>query len=385
MNVSSVAAWRGLGLAAGVVLVGALLAGPVAAAKPTKCQILNSVTDERFATLQLAVDAASSGDTLRVKGTCVGSTTIARSVTIVGESNNGFGPATLDGAHAGRVLTIMGGVVSLSGLTITGGTATYGGGLATIGCCFGPTVTVTRSVITSNTATDGGGIGHQSGTVILIDSSVSGNTAQRGGGYFGDDGFLDVRGTTTFSNNHAGLDGGGIVAMTHGGAHLSDSASIDHNTAGRNGGGMIVGDTSVRLNDDASIHDNTAGGDGGGVWTSGSPALLGLNDRSSVSHNAAAGDGGGLFVADMTRVSMAGTSSISGNTAAGNGGGVYNRSNVDLSGASTINNNTATSGGGVYQNAGPSGGTVTLSDAGTISDNHPDNCYPPGSVAGCAS
>ena len=172
--------------------------------------------------------------------------------------------------------------------------------------------------------------------------------------------------------------------MTHGGAHLSDSASVDHNTAGRNGGGMIVGDTSVRLNDDASIHDNTAGGDGGGVWTSGSPALLVLNDRSSVSRNAAARDGGGLFVADMTRVAWDKL------------GRRKHRRRQRRSGLQTAQCRSQRSQHNQQQHrykrrrrlpktpAHP-GGTVTLSDAGTISDNHPDNCYPPGSVAGCAS
>ncbi len=390
MTVLSVAARRGLGLAAGVVLAGTLLAAPVAAAKPTKCQIVNVATHKHFATLQTAVDAASPRDTLRVKGTCVGSTTINRDVTITGESKHGVGAATLDGNGAGRVLTITGGVVSITGLTITGGSATFGGGLATIEDHVAPQadVTVTRSVITGNTATDGAGIGHEVGPLTLVDTIVSHNTASRnGGGYISADGSLYVSGTTTFSGNHAGLDGGGIFQRAHGNASLSDTTSVDHNTAGRNGGGMYIDDAWVRLNDRASIRGNSAGSDGGGVWGAGAPAQLWLNDRSSISDNTATGDGGGVFLAFMTGVHMAGTSSITRNTATADGGGAWVCADcgVQVRETSAITGNTTGGvGGGVYKVVA-SYGLVTIEDAGTISDNVPDNCYPPGTITGCTN
>ncbi len=150
MTVLTVAARRGLALVAALVLTGGLLAEPVAAAKSTnchvKCQVVNVSSHRSFGTLQAAVDAASAGDTLRVKGTCVGSTTIAKDLAITGKSGRGYGPATLDGDHTGRVLTISEGVTAaLTGLRITNGTATGGGGINNHG-----TLTLVRSVVTGN-------------------------------------------------------------------------------------------------------------------------------------------------------------------------------------------------------------------------------------------
>ena len=369
MTVLSVAARRGLGLAAGVVLAGALLAAPVAAAKPTKCHIVDVGTHRDFSTLQAAVDAAAPGATLRVKGTCVGTTTIIKDLAVTGESKPGVGTATLDGNGAGTVLTIAGGVVSVTGLTITGGNATFGGGVAALLLDLGgPDVTVTRSMITHNTATDGGGIWKKEGTIRLIDTIVSDNSASRnGGGYMST--FLDLyaSGATRFTGNHAGLDGGGIYQNSHGKTTLSDTVSVDHNTAGQDGGGIVITDGNVFLNDSASIHHNTAGRDGGGVWSVGAPGVLYLNDGASIRKNTAAGSGGGAFLGDSSAFRMAGTSSISRNTAAASGGGVWVRywcSLVALE-TSTITHNAAGAvGGGVFVDSTSPGG-VTL-DGGRL-------------------
>src|SRR5205814_2878752 len=56
-------------------------------------------------------------------------TTLFRS-TISGQSNGGKKTATLDGGRHGRVLYVANGVtVTLNTLTITGGSAFYGGGI----------------------------------------------------------------------------------------------------------------------------------------------------------------------------------------------------------------------------------------------------------------
>ena len=119
-------------LGAALVLAATVFVTPVAAAKPT-CLVENVASHTSFLSLQAAVQAAPSGAELRVKGTCVGNTTITKDLVIRGKSNPGFGQATLDGAGAGRVLTIQGGVtVTLDGLVVTNGHATYGGGIATV-------------------------------------------------------------------------------------------------------------------------------------------------------------------------------------------------------------------------------------------------------------
>ena len=76
-----------------------------AAGRPT-CLVSNQRTGVGTRSLQAAVDASSPGDTLIVKGTCVGGTTIPKSLTIRGQSNPAFGPATLDGGGTQRVLFV---------------------------------------------------------------------------------------------------------------------------------------------------------------------------------------------------------------------------------------------------------------------------------------
>jgi hypothetical protein len=375
---------HGFALAAASALVISLLfVGAAAAeAKATKCQVINVNTHRTFVTLQAAIDAASAGATISVQGTCLGSTTITKDLTITGQDKHGTAPATLDGGHVGRVLTVGPGVtVTLSGLHVTGGTADYGGGIATPGI-FNPltTVTVIDSVISGNAATYGGGIANRIGKLTLIDSIVSDNTAALdGGGILNslDTGCLILNGTSAVRGNHAGSRGGGIVAGNHTGCSgrgvtLNGAASVDHNTAGGDGAGIYIMDSLVTLNDGSSVHHNSASGNGGGVAGGGAPATLDLTGTSSIRDNTAA-NGAGVYFTDSV-VSMTDMSSISGNVATGDGGGIYSlHSGVSLGGTSSIRDNTATSGGGIYHVIG----SLTVSGAAAITGNTPDDYYPP--------
>jgi hypothetical protein len=161
-----------------------------------------------YATVQAAVDAAQSGDTIAIAaGTYAGGVTIDKSVTIVGA---GARQTTIKGG--GPVVTI--GVpfepntptVSIRGVTITGGVATrdgdnlfaaLGGGIyIQIGADFGrgATVTIADSVVTRNRAlpsatvpdgtfalAEGAGI-DSFGDLHLIDTQVTDNEGGSGSG-----------------------------------------------------------------------------------------------------------------------------------------------------------------------------------------------------------
>jgi hypothetical protein len=286
----SITVRHSLAIAMALVLAGELLAAPVAAAKLARCRVENAGTGRASATLQAAVDAASAGASLRVKGTCVGSTLITKDLTITGFANKGLGRPTLDGAHAGRVLTITAAaVVTLRGLFITNGSADYGGGIATIVDLRYPqsVVTVIDSVISGNTASEGGGIDNGQGVLTLVNSAVRDNAAVLGGGIHNsrDNGWLYLEGTSSVSGNYASGDAGGIYSDFHSSIWLYDTSSIHHNTADGDGGGMLVSDSQVELHDTSSIHHNTAGGDGGGVFILADLAAFTLYEASSVSDN----------------------------------------------------------------------------------------------------
>ena len=282
---------RNAALGAALVLAATVFVTPVAAAKPT-CLVVDVASNMSFRSLQAAVDAASSATELRVKGTCVGNTTIVKDLVIRGKSNAGFGPAALDGANDGRVLTIHGGVtVTLDSLLVTNGSATFGGGIATVFDLSNPglnVVTVIDSVIRDNSATDyGGGVANDHGIVSLIDTAVRDNSAVIGGGIHNsrDQGDLSLVGTSSVHHNSASGGGGGIYADTHGNVELYDESSVHHNSAGGNGGGIFVGDSVVRLHDASSVHSNTAGVSGGGVFIAAMFAVFELLDASSVTDN----------------------------------------------------------------------------------------------------
>ena len=76
---------------AALVLAATVFVTPVAAAKPT-CHVVDAASNTSFRSLQAAVEAAHSGAELRVKGTCVGNTTIVKDLAIRGKSIGGFGP-----------------------------------------------------------------------------------------------------------------------------------------------------------------------------------------------------------------------------------------------------------------------------------------------------
>ena len=73
-------------IGAALVLAATVFVTPVAAAKPT-CLVENIASHTSFRSLQAAVQAAPSGAELRVKGTCVGNTTITKDLVIRGKSN----------------------------------------------------------------------------------------------------------------------------------------------------------------------------------------------------------------------------------------------------------------------------------------------------------
>ena len=63
-------------IASALALVGGMLLAPAPAIAAATCEVTNAGTDIKYPTLQEAVDAAASGDTLEVRGTCVGKTVI---------------------------------------------------------------------------------------------------------------------------------------------------------------------------------------------------------------------------------------------------------------------------------------------------------------------
>ncbi len=161
------------------------------------------------------------------------------------------------------------------------------------------------SQVVANTALgDGGGVYVSGGKLWVSTLALVGanNAAGNGGGIAARNGALvEVRGGFVLGNV-ALFDGGGVYApdaavnMLAGGV----AASVSNNIAGRDGGGLYLGsgyvDTFTALPDSApSLISGNQAQRGGGLFVDGADVRL---RYVSVDHNTAGGEGGGAYVTD---------------------------------------------------------------------------------------
>ncbi|MGE3243721.1 MAG: choice-of-anchor Q domain-containing protein [Pirellulales bacterium] len=282
---------------------------------------------------------------------------------------NDRGPNSGDGS---RVLSIDDGdystniVISVSGLTLTGGDIADGGGAI----LSRESLTISNSTIRDNFSQSGGGI-YSFGPLALIDSTVSGNSASgRGGGISNNYALTTIIGATIVGNSAVLGDGGGIAISGSLSALSITGTTISDNYANGFGGG-IYSFGVVNLTDDVVSRNSAQGG--GGICAFNSLSLT----STLVSHNTAstyvgggiqvqqgnttitasaivansAPQGGGIATSGQLSVTA---SEISGNSAtSGNGGGIFAGGGGTASGYavevvnSTLSNNSALQGGGL--------------------------------------
>jgi hypothetical protein len=148
-----------------------------------------------------------------------------------------------------RIFNVTSGsVVSISGITISGGkvTSASGGGIQSFG-----TLTVSDSTITENSASfGGGGILNDHGTLTVSNSTISHNSAGEGGGIITVDNDTESQSTTitnsTISGNTSATSGGGVETFS--GRTTIKFSTITKNSANdRFGSGVAsFGDNSAR-------------------------------------------------------------------------------------------------------------------------------------------
>ena len=340
--------------------------------------------------LQAAINAAYPGDTISVKGVCVGSFTIDKDLTLVGHQTPDGARPTLDGrGSSGRVVDVTA-RVTLTNLRITGGTNSPwndpGGGIS-VG--EGSTLRLNRSVVRGNKAEGGGGGIDNFGRLVLNGSSVirnkSGGVVNRGSMVM--NGSSSVRGNTEggianvgrlFLNDrstvrrNSGAFGGGIYV--DGTLRMNDSSSVRGNQSNA-GGGIFIDHGIVTMNDASSVSGNSVGEreEGGGIHMRGSsdPGILVMRHSSSVSGNSA-DSGGGIFTERGIIILLRHSSSVSGNVASFGAGVRLENSSLTMSESSSVSGNTAgILGGGIYVSNGTASpaGSVTLKDASQVYDN----------------
>src|SRR6266550_790977 len=267
---------------------------------PANIIVVTNTDDSGPGSLRDALATAVDGDMIDatgISGTILltsGELQITHAVTISGP---GAGSLSVDGNGTFRVFDNLTSGVSISGFSITNGSAP---------------------------GDNGGGVfseGGNSATLRLSDCIVSGNSADFGGGIFNLNGTLTVN-NCTISGNGAGFSGGGIANSA------SDAAA-----------------TLTITN--STISDNSAtANDGGGILNEAAGTVLSVGSltvsNSTLSGNSATGNGGAIAnTADASPNGARATitnSTISDNSATGIGGGIYNQAVSEFQIGSTILN-----------------------------------------------
>ncbi|MDZ4168785.1 MAG: right-handed parallel beta-helix repeat-containing protein [Coriobacteriia bacterium] len=334
-----------------------------------------------FATVQHAIDSAAAGDDVNVgPGTFCGNITMKDGVSIHGA---GAASTTLKGTGTGSVVTVSstGTGESIDGFTITGGSATYGGGIY----CRSSSPAITNNTISGNSATNGGGgIYCFDSSPTISENNISGNSTDYGGGIYCLSSSPAITNNTISGNSASGFafgdggGGGGIYCLSSspaitnntisgnsvsgipangGGIYcLSSSPAITNNIITRNsanfGGGISCDPGSPAITNNI-ITSNSASYGGGIYCLSSSPAIT----NNTMSGNSATQYGAGIWCGGLLSSPAITNNTISGNSAFnsknfrfGAGGGIYccESSSPAITNNTITDNFSATYGGGIY-------------------------------------
>jgi hypothetical protein len=298
-------------LSSGAVLAtgmatGALAAFPHGAGAATTITVTNT-NDAGAGSLRQALLDANPGDTVDLSGVTgtitlsTGELKIHDAVSIVGPGPSAL---TVDANHASRVFylhtDLSGATLTISGLTITGGSAEDGAGVY-FDCNHGSgSIVVDNSVVTGNTADElGGGLYFDQcdagGSMTVSNSVVSNNTSTddgAGGIWFDEGQNLTIQNTTISGNQAQNWDGGGVVFDDGASFSIVDSTVSGNSSTDQGGGLAIHRPTSSALIANSTITGNTATNGGGVYLEKGALSIL----QSTISGNTASDTGDGLYI-----------------------------------------------------------------------------------------
>jgi CSLREA domain-containing protein len=160
---------------------------------------------------------------------------------------NATGNLTIDGNKRSRIFEINGNVsATLSKLKLVNGSAASGGAILNSG-----TINLVDVTLSRNSALVGGGMVNL-GAAYLTNTTIDNNRAVNGGG-INNTGYLMIS-NSTFSSNSASLDGGGIYSNL--GYVESQSNTFTLNLADSDNDGLGNGG-GIRINSGAAIIQNT--------------------------------------------------------------------------------------------------------------------------------
>jgi parallel beta-helix repeat protein len=304
----------------------------------------NTDTGIDYDTIQKAIDAAGSGETIIVYSGIYEEKIKFNNKNITVRSADPSDPdivaaTVIDGGGSGTVVQFVSGDEStLEGFTIrNGNSGGYGGGIFILSS----DPTITDNTITDNTAhLKGGGIFISFGDPTITGNTITGNTVttEDGGGIFMSNSNPTITGNTI--NDNQAVVGGGIYVDNNSSPAITGNTITYNQVLGGGGGGIIVNNNSSPTITGNTIEYNMAEGGGGIFILSSDPVITG----NTITYNQAGG-GGGIFMSNSNPAITGNT--ITYNQALGGGGGIY----VDNNSSPAITGNIIT-----YNQAGYLGG-----------------------------
>ncbi|MEM7030592.1 MAG: choice-of-anchor Q domain-containing protein [Chloroflexota bacterium] len=283
--------------------------------------------------VQAAIDAASSGDTVKIAGLCAGvlqtnnlsqTVYISKTITLQGGYTNtnwiatsdpDMHVTTLDAENNGRVVYVDNtSQLTLDGLLITHGRSDDDGGGIYLN--NGTVLTLTHSSLISNTTgDDGGGIFGLGGRLTIQNSTLSENVSTKSSGYGGSIAYYQgplFISNTLISESKAGY-GAGINAGSSDTTVDIINSTIQNNLASDKGGGGVTIIDAIATISGTTIDNNTiTNGGGGGIHLDFDVELTIIN--STVSNNTGV-IGGGIDGTDPRNIVTLTHVTVSSNTA----------------------------------------------------------------------
>lgn len=335
---------------------------------------VTNTNDSGAGSLRQALTDAANGDTINFHSSLNGQTITLTSGELLLTKNvaiSGPGANTLavDANHTSRAFNIAPGRdVTISGLTITNGSAPlpyrWGGGIYN----DHGALTLDNCTISGNAAVQGGGGGiyndgnDGSAIVTITNCTINGNSAWPGGGIY------NYRGTVTITNSTL-------------------SGNLD---TGSNAGGAIFNQGTLTII--STTFSGNSSTSGGAIYNAGfNPSTLStLAVTNSTFSGNSASSGGGIYN-DFAGMATMTNCTFSGNSAGGSpnfihdgtGGAIWNAQTFTMTNCTLSGNSATIHGGGIYNGADNSQGTLlkigaTILNAGPLGENiYNDNIFYP--------
>ncbi|MCZ6834670.1 MAG: FG-GAP-like repeat-containing protein, partial [Planctomycetota bacterium] len=288
-------------------------------ASPSSAEVIKVPRD--YATIQAAIDAASTGDTVAVsKGVYIESIVINKGITVRSTNptkSSVVEQTIIDADGECSAVVIEHDDAVLKGFTITGGT-TQGSCLGVVkggGILVRGSPTVSNCVIRDNFSQLGGGI-YIEGSPEVSHCVIRDNAAVAGGAFmFAGSGRPEIL-DCTISGNTATQSGGICDTSTSSSPHFFRCEFINNSSSVSNGGMLLQGTNSSGVTDCIFIGNFASNGNGGAITN----ASANANIRNCLFiGNSASGHGGAIQVLSNTHLTSC---EFLGNSAGLDGGGL---------------------------------------------------------------